>query len=456
MKLKFNKGKSIGKYTLISELGHGGNGQVWCAKSNAGEVAIKILNTTDFNAYSFNRFKSEVEFLKKEIGRKGILNIIDYNLPDKYTSNNYAWYTMPIATPLRKHVSETKMTVEQLIKMFASLSNTLKEFHEKNVYHRDIKPDNLFWYGNEAVLSDFGLVKYPEKEDFTEGHKLGPLFYIAPEMLNTPDKSDASKADVYSFAKTIWVFLTNQNYPIQGEHDLSYKPNLISSFISHQRIYLIDNLINRANKLDPEKRINMTELNNELNEWNNKVEKSETNYDFADKAKEILHLMRPNIDKESQRTILMNKGEAILLRIRNLIDFEIKDFINEVPSKHGWGNNATILSSKKIINVTEDIKNYVSGNGTCYTYAIENPKRVYFWIGAGYEMFFDNKINIVIGFMIKTGSQQIEEPIWTKNTVTILESAEMENSITTLLNEFKENLPLAIDRFLKEMKNAVA
>jgi serine/threonine protein kinase len=63
---------------------------------------------------------------------------------------------------------------------------TLVNLHDSDISHRDIKPDNLYLLDGNWVLADFGIASFPGKEAITEaGRKLGPMFYIAPEMLNS-------------------------------------------------------------------------------------------------------------------------------------------------------------------------------------------------------------------------------------------------------------------------------
>jgi serine/threonine protein kinase len=87
------------------------------------------------------------------------------------------------------------------------------------VHHRDIKPDNLYELEGTYLVGDFGLVTYPEKSPVTRhGRKLGPIDFMAPEMWGSADTADAEKADVWSLAKTMWVFLIGDPLPLPGPH----------------------------------------------------------------------------------------------------------------------------------------------------------------------------------------------------------------------------------------------
>jgi serine/threonine protein kinase len=95
---------------------------------------------------------------------------------------------------------------------------TLAGLAAKGIGHRDLKPENLFRHEGRWVIGDFGLATYPGKEPITVGERrLGPLYFIAPEMLREPDVADAGPADVYSLAKTLWALASGQRYPPEGQ-----------------------------------------------------------------------------------------------------------------------------------------------------------------------------------------------------------------------------------------------
>lgn len=58
----------------------------------------------------------------------------------------------------------------------------------------------------------------PRQGAITVGERrLGPLYFISPEMLREPDVAYAGPADVYSLAKTLWALASGQRYSPEGQ-----------------------------------------------------------------------------------------------------------------------------------------------------------------------------------------------------------------------------------------------
>ena len=88
-------------------------------------------------------------------------------------------------------------------KVIPAVNEALRRFHESGFVHRDVKPDNLYWYEGEVVLGDFGITCSLRGDEFTiDKTKTGTLGYYAPElMLN----EIVPASDYYSFGQTLWT-----------------------------------------------------------------------------------------------------------------------------------------------------------------------------------------------------------------------------------------------------------
>ncbi len=262
---KLDVGSHVGPFVLGKWLGGGGNGTVWHTKSARGEAcAIKVLRPDIRHDDGLARFKREIAALKQLGALPGILPLLD---SDTSGTCGYIWYTMPVAERLRVRLGADP-SLAAVCGAIANIAQTLHTLHAKGVVHRDIKPDNLFWHNNKWCLGDFGLVDLPGAENLTEdGQKLGPAYYIAPEMLNSAASADGKKCDVYSLGKTLWVLATGQRYPLPGECDSALKGAGVSAYVSHERVKSLDNLLLRMTRHDPLIRPDAQSVSKELMAW---------------------------------------------------------------------------------------------------------------------------------------------------------------------------------------------
>lgn len=173
--------------------------------SDGNRAVAKRPRRSSMSALS--RFYDEVNGLETLNGMAGILPLLDRD-----EGSEPRWFVMPEATPLSKQIKY--MTTVEFVSMFADLADILDQLHRKlgrDGGHRDIKPDNLFWYDGKAVFGDFGLAAWTERADVTaHGERVGALAYQAPEALNSTKDIDWAAADVYSLVKTMWSLADHQ------------------------------------------------------------------------------------------------------------------------------------------------------------------------------------------------------------------------------------------------------
>ena len=124
---------------------------------------------------------------------------------------------MELATPIRTALGK-RASLRAVVEAMIEVATTLAAMHDRGVAHRDIKPDNLFQSGTRYVVGDFGLADFEGRTAITApGEKVGPVYYIAPEMLNRAQAADGRAADVFSFAKSLWVLVSGQQFPLPGK-----------------------------------------------------------------------------------------------------------------------------------------------------------------------------------------------------------------------------------------------
>lgn len=212
-------------------------------KSNFDDVyPIAILKLLKFNfkrgfrnkplyETSHYRFLNEIKALKvcREIPTNNVVCIYDSG-ECLIGGNNYLFYTMEVAEFDLKTFIENRhneLEFENKIQLCLELLDGINQLDRAIFYHRDIKPDNIFFIGNTWKIGDLGLVdgQALEYKKFKEAGKfIGPRGWASPEVMNkylSEDKGfkyiyDCSidhQSDIFQLGKVFW-YVFQHNAPI--------------------------------------------------------------------------------------------------------------------------------------------------------------------------------------------------------------------------------------------------
>jgi serine/threonine protein kinase len=261
--------RQLGPWQLDTELGRGGNGTVWKVENvDSGQVAaLKEIHTRKVDREPYRRFVTEIRTLQELGELPGVLPLIDAHIPDAPAAKEKPWLVMPIAAPLSEVLAGADHS--SVVGAIASVARTLATLKaDHGIAHRDVKPANLYDLEGASLIGDFGLVALPDPSGLTrEGKPLGPANFIPFEMLNNADTADPFAADVYSLAKSFWVLATGVDFPPPGHQPADAAPYRIADFRPHPQATRLDELVDRATRLDPAGRPSVAEFADELQQW---------------------------------------------------------------------------------------------------------------------------------------------------------------------------------------------
>ncbi|BBO57445.1 hypothetical protein CLAM6_27560 [Cobetia sp. AM6] len=225
----------------------GGMGQVLFVDDESGtlqgELALKYCKS-DNEEYK-TRFRREVRLLEEFVGNPRVVNILSSNVDFEVP-----YFVMPYYSQgdLYSNIDLIvgKHEVQDIV--FMKMIDSLSQLHEKNIYHRDIKPQNFLMNGEEILVSDFGLGLEPSSETRITSSAMfaGTHGYLPPEFRNGGFKRASEASDIFMLGKSFYVLMTNQD------------PTYIMDGAIHPAMkYVID----RACHLDANKRYqNLSEL----------------------------------------------------------------------------------------------------------------------------------------------------------------------------------------------------
>lgn len=284
-------------------LGKGGNAAVYAAEREGKTFALKVLQRTSGDGYQ--RFRDEVATNRRVGDLPGVLPMIDAHLPDQPSKGDPAWIAMPIATPIAGVLDRAPLDV--VVTAVQEVANTLALLHSRGIYHRDVKPGNCYRWEDRYVVGDFGLAKFPDKQDLTRSDKkLGPANFHAPEMLTDPRGAAPQPADVWSLAKTLWVLAAGVEWPPPGHQRADDPAATLDSFVEHERLLSLNRLIERATRLTPTARPTMQEFSDELVAWLAPIPEPEGPLDFSDLGQRFAPVLQ-GIERDQQRRDALEK-----------------------------------------------------------------------------------------------------------------------------------------------------
>lgn len=256
------QGTSISGHLLLRQIGKGGNAVVWKTRTTNNNLHImKIAKRS--KGIALSRFDDEISTLNriKAINNKNLHTIPIINSYRSLDDDGFAWFTMPEATPLEKNFEKHASTPLTILKGMLDVCKTIEILHTQDIYHRDIKPDNILIYQHKWSLGDFGIATFPDKEKITkEGTKMGSLHYYAPEMLSSSQENSGMYADIYSYAKSLWALLSGNKYPIAGELRLDRPEAKLSTYCMLDKIELLDEVISACTSYTPTNRPSISEI----------------------------------------------------------------------------------------------------------------------------------------------------------------------------------------------------
>ncbi len=262
------------RYETTRLLGEGGMGTVYLAQDKVLDrtVALKIvrLDRAD-RARDQRRFRREISLLAR-VSNAHVVRLLDYE-----EHEDTLCYTMEYVegASLGDLAEDGSFSVDEAVGIAAQLSDGVAAVHEAGVLHRDIKLDNMvITYDGSLKLVDFGLAILDDEEVTRltrEGHVIGTVGYIAPELVLTGEACEQS--DVYQIGVVLYRLLTN-TMPIPedkyfsimaGRTDYEIKsPSALRADIDPT----LENIIERSLALDVNVRQeSATVLCDELSRW---------------------------------------------------------------------------------------------------------------------------------------------------------------------------------------------
>jgi WD40 repeat protein len=205
--------RMIGDYEIIDELGGGGMGIVYRARSRGLDrvVALKVIRDAEYaGPAKLDRFRAEAQALA-DLRHPNIVQILHFA-----EHEGKPYYTMELAgggtlvDRLRRDRSLPDRSAAALVE---TLARAMHAAHRKGIVHRDLKPANVL-FGADGIpkVTDFGLVKKVGAAACrtVTGAVMGTPDYMAPEQARGDAKLVSPATDVWALGVILYECLTGR------------------------------------------------------------------------------------------------------------------------------------------------------------------------------------------------------------------------------------------------------
>ena len=194
----------LSNYDIIKTLEEGSFRQTLLAKNKTDDVkaVIKIVNLDTlgegYQKMAINEGNA-LSKVSKEGGHENIVKFYGFYLFDKeavlimeYVDGGDLKGKIEEA-----RINQKKLEEKQIVTWVKEIASALRYCHkDKNIMHRDIKPDNILLTKDGHIkLADFGISKMLSNETKKTKTRIGDLDYISPEIEN---------GEEYTYSTDIW------------------------------------------------------------------------------------------------------------------------------------------------------------------------------------------------------------------------------------------------------------
>ena len=205
------------RYTIERLLGHGGMATVHLAeeRKHKRKVAIKVLKQEFSASVGAERFMREIG-IAAQLAHPHIVPLIDSG-----ESGGALYYVSPYVPggSLRDRLDRDKqLTIDDTLRIVHEVGAALDYAHRNGFVHRDVKPENILFADDHALLSDFGIAhvhaKSAEERITLGGLVLGTPEYMSPEQA-AGEAEVGVPGDVYGLACVVYEMLGGEP-PLRG------------------------------------------------------------------------------------------------------------------------------------------------------------------------------------------------------------------------------------------------
>lgn len=198
------------KYVIQQPLGKpGGFGVVYKVIDTFGDVSRAIKLILNDRESVLERLKHEYRTLIKLPEHPHVVKVFDADvLPND--GPPYIVFEYIEGLDVSELIQQRSLTAHEVWTMAKQVTEGLQHLHNHNIFHCDIKPQNLMWKDGKVRIIDFNVSV--DAADLNLGG--GSRKYLPPDLniTETPQASDLVDRDLYALGITLYRAMTGE-YP---------------------------------------------------------------------------------------------------------------------------------------------------------------------------------------------------------------------------------------------------
>jgi serine/threonine protein kinase len=196
------------KWRIDARLARGGVATVYAAthRKNGARVALKILHPEHANAPEVTRRFAQEGYLANKVDHPGVVRVLD----DDVTEDGRPFIVMELLTgellEEKRLRNGGRLSVLMTLNIGIQILDILASAHEKDIVHRDVKPENVFLTHEGTVkMLDFGIARTKLSLGTATGLLVGTAEFMAPEQALGRSKDISEQTDIWGVGATLFV-----------------------------------------------------------------------------------------------------------------------------------------------------------------------------------------------------------------------------------------------------------
>lgn len=225
------------RYEILSKVGAGGMSDVYKAKDHilSRFVAIKVLKQEFSEDSSFvTKFRAEAQSAAG-LEHPNIVNIYDVG-----SENGLYYIVMEYVEgiTLKTYIEKKgQLSFKESASIAIQVARGIEAAHNKNIIHRDIKPQNIIISTDGKVkVTDFGIAKATSSNTISSD-VMGSVHYASPEQARNGFVD--GRSDIYSLGIVMFEMVTGR-VPFDGDTTVAVALQHLQEEIARPSIYAQD------------------------------------------------------------------------------------------------------------------------------------------------------------------------------------------------------------------------